>query len=102
MIKLLKLSTALMICQPFVCAEAATNKCTDGIRVTYANVPCEDIGLGYAGTVKNLVTVMPSISVPDRSENEDDNIPQNDTSKEQPSRNVIAKPVNPLVEKLLD
>ena len=102
MIKLLKLSATLMICQSFVCAEAATNKCTDGIRITYANVPCEVMGLRYAGIVKNLVTVMPSTPIPDRSANEDDNISKNDTSEDQPSRNVIAKPVNPLVEKLPD
>lgn len=41
-------------------ALAATHKCTDGKTITYANMPCESIGLSAIGKVRNLVTIMPA------------------------------------------
>ena len=46
-------------------ADPVTNKCTDGWRITYANMPCEKLGLQQAGPIRNLVTVMPAFENPE-------------------------------------
>ena len=52
----------IFIGYPMVHAHAGTNKCTDGNKITYANIPCEELGLQNSGTIKNRVTIMPYLS----------------------------------------
>ena len=59
-----------LLCNPFSYAEAETNKCTNGWQITYANVPCEKMGLEYAGPVKNRITIMPATPVVKLSDGE--------------------------------
>ena len=69
MSRLVSLSVALMLFQPVNDAVATTYKCTDGRQITYANIPCEDMGLKSAGPVKTLVTVMPPAAPSPAAEN---------------------------------
>jgi hypothetical protein len=56
----LGLSCVLFFSYPVAHAESPTNKCTDGYQVTYANMPCEKLGLKTIGPVKNSITVVPA------------------------------------------
>lgn len=86
----LGLSIALLICLPVSSAEAAMNKCTDGIQITYTNEPCEKLGLKSAGPIKDAVTIMPAASKPkeepsekpNKDHGEDNDVPKNKTSSE--------------------
>ena len=49
---------------PTANAESVTNKCTDGKQITYANLPCEKLGLKPAGPIKDGVTVVPAAPKP--------------------------------------
>jgi len=112
MTKLLRLSFVLY-CSIFVAnAEAKTYKCANGKKITYANVPCEDMGLKSVGPVKNLVTVLPAIPVAEKSagenkvSNSESNITEpvvdDETGEKIAPRGNTIKPVSPLVNKLLD
>ena len=98
------LSIAIFFCYPIARAESATNKCTDGKKITYANMPCEKLGLKSAGPVKDAVTVVPAIQKPK-------NGPSDNSAKEHEEKGDISgadvpeaekiKPVNSLIEKLM-
>lgn len=85
-------------------AESTANKCTDGKNITYANMPCEKLGLKYVGPVKDSVIVVPAIQDPKKSlsknsgkkHSEKDLDPEKDASG-----SGSIKPVSPLIEKLL-
>jgi len=108
---LLQLSIALYFSIFFADAEAKTYKCANGRKITYANVPCEDMGLKSVGPVKNLVTVLPATPVAEKSAGEDkmtdseskkiESVEDETGVKTAPHGNAI-KPVNPLVKKMLD
>lgn len=96
-------------------AEAGMNKCTNGKQITYTGEPCEKLGLNPAGPIKDSVTVMPIVPRPqkttpelrDYGHRDDNDIPSNkaprtDDSDADVSRSVTIKPVNPLVEKMLN
>jgi len=53
---------AICIGYPMAHAHAGANKCTDGNKITYANIPCEELGLKNSGAIKNRVTIMPYLS----------------------------------------
>lgn len=99
MLRLKHLPVAFLLCYPFF-SEAATNKCTDGKRITYANVPCEKLGLQSVGPVKSMVTVLPATPAPDRSGKGSDAPVPNAEGKA--TGGTTVKPVSPLVEKLLN
>jgi hypothetical protein len=56
------LTTAALLCCQIAVAEPTT-KCTDGNQITYANMPCESLGLKSAGPIRNAVTVVPAQSI---------------------------------------
>lgn len=109
------LPLAIFFCLPIPDAEAGLNKCTDGKRITYTTEPCEKTGLTSAGPIKDAVTVMPAtrISQNDSSEKSGKGgVEGNDVSGNKASVNddsgadapkeATIKPVNPLVNKLLN
>lgn len=110
MLKHYKLLAGLVFFLSISPASAAAYKCTDGKNITYATQPCEELGLKSAGTVKNTVTVMPATPV----EKPDDKAPEkgiqqtiNDAATDESGENTVRKgptikPVNPLIQKLLD
>jgi len=51
----------ILICHVATYAEPTTNKCTDGYKITYANMPCEKLGLQAIGHVRNKITVIPAL-----------------------------------------
>jgi hypothetical protein len=105
----LGLTFALLFCYPAAYAGSIANKCTDGQQITYANMPCEDLGLKSIGPVKNAIVVVPAVqkSKKDSSENpsgEHDN--KNDAPKDDASGSDVSgagkiKPTNSLIEKLM-
>ena len=99
------LSITVFSCYPLALAEAATNKCTDGKQVTYANLPCEELGLKPAGLVRDRVTVVPAApkpkKIPTESSSTDSNQPDDRGEGEvAASGRGQIKPINPLIEKL--
>ena len=111
----LGLSLAIFFCFPMHDAEAGLNKCTDGKQITYTTEPCEKTGLTYAGPIKDAVTVMPiapkrqndSSKNPGKNNVEDNDLPKskapmNDDSGADAPKEATAKPVNPLVNKMLN
>ena len=96
-------------------AEARMNKCTDGRQITYTTEPCEKTGLSSAGPIKDAVTVMPIVPKP-QSDSSDKSVvvhgenidvsenkaPKNDDSGADVSRETAVKPVNPLINKMLN
>jgi len=50
-----------LLCHVAAYAEPVTNKCTDGYKITYANMPCEKLGLKTVGHVRNKITVIPAL-----------------------------------------
>ena len=88
-----------MACVP---VNAATNKCTDGMQITYANVPCEDMGLRYAGPIKNLVTVLPPSPKIEEATKEnvalDSSTAQTNTQNASETAREEDKPARPLVK----
>lgn len=106
MLKYLKLLAGLVLCLSVSPAGAAAYKCTDGKNITYATQPCDELGLTSAGTVKDTVTVMPATPVEKSSEKASEKGIQrmiNDDSGEDTVRkDSTIKPVNPLVQKMLD
>jgi len=106
MLRLVYLPIALVLCLTFSLAEAATNKCTDGRRITYANVPCEEMGLKSAGPVKSLVTVVPATPAAGEQGKVDSageyKAPKDETAEDKPSKGATIKQVNPSVKKLLN
>lgn len=102
------LSIALLLCCPIAHAGSTTHKCTDGKKITYANIPCEDMGLKSAGSIKDAVTVVPATkpqgNTPEKSgkqHNEKNNLSGSDDSVGETSGAQKIKPINPLIEKLL-
>lgn len=98
------LSAALFFCYSIAHAESTTNKCTDGEKITYANMPCEKLGLKSIGPVKDAIVVVPAIqqSKPVPSENPDKTRGEkNETSEEIAPQAVKIKPVTTLIGKLL-
>lgn len=108
MLKHLKLLAGLVLFLSVYPASAAAYKCTDmkGKNITYATQPCDELGLTSAGTVKDTVTVMPATPVEKPSEKASEKGIQrmiNDDSGEDTARkDSTIKPVNPLVQKMLD
>ena len=106
MSRLVYFPIALFFCFPFALAEAATNKCTDGRRITYANVPCEEMGLKSAGPVKSLVTVVPATPTAEEQDKVDGageyKASKDETAEDMPSKGATIKQVNPSVKKLLN
>lgn len=104
----LELSIAVIFLYPITHAESATNKCTDGSQVTYANMPCEKLGLQSVGPVRNAVTIVPAPPKPKKnlSENvakegsEEGEVP--DVDVDDAARAKKIQPVNPLIKKLLE
>lgn len=100
----LGLSIALCSCLPMAYAEPTTNKCTDGKQITYANMPCEDLGLKSAGPVKYAVTVVPALA-------KQQNDPAGNSGKVHGEKGDVhgtdvpgdgkIKPISPLLEKLM-
>lgn len=108
--KLAHLPIAIILFLPFVDAQATTYKCLEGRKVTYANMPCEELGLTSVGPVKNKVSVMPATPVakssPTDSGKQDQPVEQdtakNDSDDGRIPKDTGIKPVNPLVKKMLD
>ena len=108
----LGLSVAILFCFQVSSAEAGMNKCTDGKQITYTNEPCEKMGLKSAGPIKDAVTVMPAVPVPQKEKSgkdrgEDYEAPKNKSPSDgasgaDVSRAATIKPVSPLVNKMLD
>ena len=106
----LGLYIAIFFCYPISSVEAAMNKCTDGKQITYTTEPCEKAGLNSAGPIKDAVTVMPLIPKtqdgPSEKSGKDNGggngIFRNDNSGADTHREVTIKPVNPLVNKMLE
>lgn len=109
------LSIALIFCSPISNAESSMNKCTDGKRITYTNEPCGKIGLNSAGPIKNAVTVLPVTTklLKDPTEktgkkhvNDNDvsrnKAPTDESSGADASSATTIKPINPLVNKMLN
>lgn len=105
------LSVALYFCQAAY-AESTTNKCTDGKRITYANMPCEKLGLKAIGPVKETVVVVPAIQIPkknsgdetgkaDKAKDDTKASGSDDASEADVPRTEKIKPVNPLIERML-
>jgi hypothetical protein len=100
----LGLSCVLFFCYPVAHAESTTNKCTDGKQVTYANMPCEQLGLKNIGPVKNAITVVPAIQKPEENLPEDsDKKPdeKKDVSEKDVSQTGKSNPAKSLIEKLM-
>ena len=111
----LGLSVALLFCFQVSSAEAGMNKCTDGKQITYTNEPCEKMGLKSAGPIKDAVTVMPAVPIPQKENSENpgkdhgennetpkNKAPMDDVSGADASKAATIKPVSPLVNKMLD
>lgn len=103
-------SAVLAFCIPIAHADSTANKCTDGKHITYANMPCEELGLKSAGPVKDAVTVVPAIQKPKMPVSEDskkqhyeknDVREADDTGAGAPDDQKI-KPINPLIEKMMN
>ncbi len=98
------LAIAIFFCTLPVHAQSTATKCTDGKVITYANMPCEELGLKSAGKIKNAVTVVPAIRAPQKSPPKNPDIkrsePAEDTETDTAGAGKI-KPINPLLEKLL-
>jgi hypothetical protein len=105
----LGLSIALLFCYPAAHADPTTNKCTDGKQITYANMPCEDLGLQSIGPVKKTIVVVPAVQKPKTSQSEDSgkernenkDVPKDDAPASDVSGTGKTKPLNSLMEKLL-
>lgn len=100
----LGLSCVLFFCYLLAHAESATNKCTDGKTVTYANMPCEKLGLKSIGPVKNTITVVPATQKPEETLTEDpdkEREGKNDTSETKAAEAGETNPARSLVEKLI-
>lgn len=100
----LVLSCALFLCYPVAHAESTTNKCTDGKQVTYANMPCEQLGLKSIGPVKNAITVVPAIhqseeNLPENSGKQDDE--KNGASATEAAETGKTNPAKSLLEKIM-
>jgi hypothetical protein len=76
------------------------NKCTDGKQMTYTREPCEKLGLNTAGPIKDAVTVVPVAPKPQKDTSE--NSGEEHTARNDVSRAATFKPVNPLVDKMLN
>jgi hypothetical protein len=98
----LGLSCVLIFCYPVAHAESTTNKCTDGKNVTYANMPCEKLGLKTIGPVKNTITVVPATQKPeenlsensgkqDGDKNEASGVAATETGKTNPAKSLLEK-----------
>lgn len=91
-------------------ASAATYKCTDGRNITYSTEPCEELNLESSGTVRDKVTVMPATPPQKQPEKKPEKGIQqmiNDGATDESSEGQIRggttiKPINPLIQKLLD
>lgn len=90
-------------------AEATAQKCTDGVSITYANRPCEELGLTSAGPLKNSVTVLPALALPQQpaqepvgTEHLDDKAAtlQDESAADTRKASQII-PINPLIKKLI-
>ena len=98
MLKLSHLAVGLILCLPFADTGATAYKCMAGKKITYANIPCEELGLTSIGPVKNLVTVMPATPVPRNNiEAANGNADDNKTPKDSG-----IKPATPPLKKLLN
>ena len=105
----LELSIVIIFLCPLAHAENTTNKCTDGKQVTYANMPCEKLGLNSVGPVKNAVTIIPAPPKPKKpppenytnERSEKDDVTQSDATDDEAPSTTKIKPINPLIEKLL-
>jgi hypothetical protein len=111
MLRLSKLLAGLFFCLALSPVSATTYKCTDGKKnITYSTQPCEELNLESSGAVKDKVTVMPSTPVekppekpPEKGIQQMINDASADESSEDQVRRASAiKPVNPLVQKMLD
>lgn len=107
------LFAVLILYYPTAQAESTTNKCTDGKQITYANMPCEKLGLTSAGKIKDAVTVVPATpkaktKPPENSDSAQSEgkdvaaavVAEGDADVDMPAP-VKIKPVNPLIEKLM-
>lgn len=105
------LSIALYFCHAAY-AESTTNKCTDGKQITYANMPCEKLGLKAIGPVKETVVVVPAIQIPrkkssdqtdkaDTTQDDNEVSGDDDASAADITRAEKIKPVNSLIERML-
>lgn len=100
----LVLSITLLFCYPAAHADSTTNKCTDGKQITYANMPCEDLGLKSIGPVKEAIVVVPATQIPKKSppENQDkEHGEKSDDSGSDASGAGKTKPINSLIDKLM-
>jgi len=106
----LGLFIALLFCRSNAYAESTANKCTDGKQITYANMPCEKLGLKSIGPVKDAVIVVPATKIPKKNppaDPEKKHFEKNDAQAagvsegDAPEPPAIIKPVNPMVEKML-
>ena len=66
-------------------AQSATSKCTDGKQITYANQPCEKLGLKPAGPIKDGVTVVPAAPKQKKISTENSNVKDSTTGSTQPN-----------------
>jgi len=106
----LGLSIALSFCFPIYSAEAGMNKCTDGRQITYTTDPCEKTGLNPAGPIKDAVTVIPLIPKTQgdssgksgKDNGEGNSAFRNNDPDINVHREVTTKPVNPLINKMLE
>jgi hypothetical protein len=96
---LLGLSFALFFCCPAAHAESTANKCTDGKQITYANMPCEKLGLKTIGPVKKSITVIPAIS--ESEKNPPENPDQKDGEKNDTSGTEKAGPLKSLIKEII-
>lgn len=112
----LGVTIALFFCYPIAHAESTTSKCTDGKTITYANIPCEELGLVSAGPVKKAVTIVPATPVSQISPQKNppgkpaENSGKKGGEKDKDKGNEPVadgegaekiKPINPLLEKLM-
>lgn len=105
----LGLPIALLFCYQMAHAESTTNKCTDGKKITYANMPCEKLGLRSAGPVRDAVTVVPAppkpqiipAEKPAKEPGETEKAPDSDADEIGVPKPAKIKPINPLIQKML-
>jgi len=98
------ISFAVSFCCAPAHAGSTANKCTDGKEITYANVPCEDLGLKTVGPVKKMITVVPALQETEKkpladSGNKSGN--KKGGSETEVSESQQAGPIKSLVEKIM-
>ena len=73
---LLSLAALLATSSTWISAETIMNKCTDGIRLTYTDKPCEKLGLKVVGPINNAVTEIITAPDQDKSHGNDKSDPE--------------------------